>query len=98
MYQQLLLQRLLDEANGRYYGDKVRHYTASVRCEKDIENLTSPRVGLTTYETAHALDLPVSFVKSRMARIAQNNAERRRFLNTGRIPVEDPGVFTIFQR
>ena len=94
----LRLQRALDEAKGRYQDDKIRTYTASVRCEKDIEELTSSRVGLTTYETAHALDLPVSFVKSRMARIAQSNAERRRFLNTGRIPVEDPGVFTIFQR
>ena len=94
----LRLQRALDEAKGKYYDDKITTYTASVRCEKDIENLTSPKIGLTTYETAHALDLPVSFVKSRMARIAQNNAERKRFLNTGRIPVEDPGVFTIFQR
>ena len=34
----LRLQRMLDEANGRYrQEDKIRTYTASVRCEKDIE-------------------------------------------------------------
>ena len=94
----LRLQRALDEANGRYQDDKIRTYTASVRCQKDIENLTSSRVGLTTYETAHALDVPISFVKRQLIRIAQNNEEKNRFLRTGKIPVSDPGVFTIFQK
>ena len=93
----LKLQRALDEANGRYQDDKIVKYTASVRCQKDIENLTSSRIGLTTYETAHALDVPVSFVKSQLARLAQNNEAKNRFLRTGIIPVLDPGVFTIFQ-
>ena len=92
------LQKMLDESNGRYREDKIRTYMASVRCDKDIENLTSPKIGLTTYDTAQVLDLPISFVKSRLARIAQNNEERNRFKRTATIPVVDPGVFTIFQR
>jgi hypothetical protein len=88
---------MLDEANGRYYqDDKIRHYTASVRCQKDIESLK--RIGLTTEEVSRSIDVPVSFVKRLMVRIAQNNEERRRFLRTGVIPVSDPGVFNIFQR
>jgi hypothetical protein len=98
MYQ-LRLQRLLDEANGRYrQDDKIRTYTASVRRQKDIENLTSGKIGLSTHETAEVLDLPISFVKRQMIRIAQNNEARNRFLRTGVIPVSDPGVFSILQK
>ena len=47
---------MLDEANGRYrQEDKIRTYTASVRCDKDIENLTSRKIGLTTYDTAQVV-------------------------------------------
>jgi hypothetical protein len=48
MYQQLRLQRLLDEANGRYYGDKIRRYYASVRRQKDIEENVERRRFLRT--------------------------------------------------
>ena len=88
---------MLDEANGRYrQEDKIRSYTASVRCEKDVSNLS--KIGLNTEEISHSLGLPISFVKSRMARIERQNEERRRFLSTGNIPVSDPGVFTILQK
>lgn len=86
---------MLDEAQGRYQDDKIKSYTASVRCQKDIESLK--KIGLTTEETSRSLDVPVSFVKRQMSRIVQNNEERRRFMSTGVIPVSDPGVYTIFQ-
>ena len=96
MYQ-LRLQRALDEAQGKYIdNDRIRQYPASARCQKDIESLK--RIGLTTEEVSRSIDLPVTFVKRHMARMAQGNEERRRFLRTGNIPVSDPGVFTIFQR
>ena len=87
---------MLDEANGKYQNDKIVKYTASVRCQKDIESLK--KIGLTTEEVSRSLDVPVSFVKRQMVRIAQNNEERRRFLRTGVIPVSDPGVFSILQK
>ena len=87
---------MLDEANGKYQNDKIVKYTASVRCQKDIESLK--KIGLTTEEVSRSIDVPVSFVKRQMIRIAQNNEERKRFLGTGVIPMSDPGIFTIFQR
>ena len=87
---------MLDEANGKYQNDKIVKYTASVRCQKDIESLK--KIGLTTEEVSRSIDVPVSFVKRQMIRIAQNNEERKRFLRTGVIPMSDPGIFTIFQR
>jgi hypothetical protein len=88
---------MLDEANGRYYqDDKIRHYTASVRCQKDVENLS--KIGLNTQEISRSLDVPISFVKSRMARVESEKEVRNRFLRTGITPVSDPGVFTIFQK
>jgi hypothetical protein len=86
------LQRKLIEAQGidKNSIDRIRSYTASVRCQKDIESLK--RIGLTTGEVSRSLDVPVSFVKRQLIRIAQNNEERRRFLRTGIIPVSDPGV------
>ena len=96
MYQ-LRLQRLLDEAKGKYVGeDRIRQYTASARCERDIESLR--RIGLTTEEVSRSIDVPVSFVKRQIGRLAQANEERRRFLRTGVIPISNPGVFTIFQK
>ena len=76
---------MLDEANGRYrQDDKIRTYTASVRCEKDVSNLS--KIGLNTEEISHSLGLPISFVKSRMARIDEEKAKRNRFLRTGIVP------------
>jgi len=93
----LRLQRMLDEAQGKYIdNDKISQYTASVRCQKDIESLK--KIGLTTEEVSRSLDVPVSFVKRQVVRIAQSNEARNRFLRTGVIPVSDSGVFTIFQR
>jgi len=91
---------MLDEAQGKYVNndDKVRSYSASARCQKDIESLS--KIGLNPYEISRSLDLSTSFVKSRMARIEEDKAERRRFLLTGRIPAEKTsvGVFHILQR
>ena len=88
---------MLDEAQGKYIdNDRISQYTASARCQKDIESLK--KIGLTTEEVSRSIDVPVSFVKRQMIRIAQNNEERKRFLRTGVIPMSDPGIFTIFQR
>ena len=92
---------MLDEANGRYrQEDKIRSYSASVRCEKDVENLS--KIGLNTEEISHSLGLGISFVKSRMARINEVNADRRRFLRTGILPEPDPrerqGYYAILPR
>jgi hypothetical protein len=97
----LRLQRMLNEAQGKYVNDdKVRAYTASIRCQKDIESLS--KIGLNPQEISRSLDLSsTSFVKGRIARIDQDNAERRRFLATGHIPEEletSAGVFHILQK
>jgi hypothetical protein len=92
---------MLNEAQGKYVNDdKVRAYTASIRCQKDIESLS--KIGLNPQEISRSLDLSsTSFVKGRIARIDQDNAERRRFLATGHIPEEletSAGVFHILQK
>ncbi len=92
------LQRKLIEA--KESNDGIKSYTASARCQKDIENLG--RIGLTTKDISNSLDLPISFVQNQKARIAKANKDRRRFLRTGILPspelVGRPGVVTIFQR
>ena len=93
------LQHKLMEAQEKF-NDKIRPYTASVRCQKDIENLS--KVGLNTEEISRSLGLSISFVKNHIARINEDKAKRMRFLRTGNLPEPDvrgrPGVFTIFQR
>ncbi len=96
------LQHKLMEAQGKHNSnnDKFRPYTASVRCQKDIDHLS--RIGLNAEDISRSLDLSISFVKSRMARINEEKEKRMRFLRTGILPGPDlcrrPGVFTIFQR
>ena len=89
------LQHELMEAQGKY-GDRIRPYTASVRCQKDIEGLA--KIGLSTQEISDTLDTPVSFVERQIARIERHNEARNRFLRTGILPTPSVGVFTIFQR
>ena len=93
------LQHKLMEAQGKY-GDKIRPYTASVSCQKDIENLS--KIGLSPEDISRSLDLSTSFIKSHIARINEDKAKRMRFLRTGILPEPDvrgrPGVFTIFQK
>ena len=94
------LQRKLQEAQGKdNNNERIRPYSASVRCQKDIENLS--RVGLNDSEISHVIDLPLTFIQRQKQRIWKANEDRRRFLATGRIPQQQenpPGVFTIFQR
>ena len=80
------LQRKLMEAQGKYNSnnDKIRPYTASVRCQKDIESLS--KIGLNTQEISYTLDLPFSLIRSQQARIARASEDRRRFLRTGILP------------
>ena len=89
------LQHKLMEAQGKF-NDKIRPYTASVRCQKDIESLS--KIGLSTQEISDTLDTPVSFVEHQIARIERHNEARNRFLRTGLLPTPGVGVFTIFQR
>ena len=88
------LQHKLMEAQGKF-NDKIRPYTASVRCQKDIESLS--KIGLSTKEISDTLDIPVSFVERQIARIERHNEARNRFLRTGILPTPGIGVFTIFQ-
>jgi hypothetical protein len=78
----------------------MQSYTASARCQKDIENLA--KIGMTSEDTSYSLDLPISFVQNQKARIAQVSEARRRFLRTFTLPtpevIERPGVFSILQR
>ena len=90
----LRLQRALDEAKGKYYDDKIRTYTGSIRCQKDIESLKN--IGLTTEEVSRSIDVPVSFVQRQMIRIAQSNEERRRF-HHGILP-SSGGYYAILPR
>ena len=89
------LQHMLDEAQGKE--ERIRPYSASVRCQKDVENLS--RIGMTPEDISYSLDLPLSLVRSHKARIEEQKAARRRFLMTGKLE-ETPrvGVFSIFQR
>jgi hypothetical protein len=90
------LQHKLNEGQGRY-NDKVRVYSASARCQKDVESLS--KIGLNTQDISRSLDLPISFVKRRMARIEKENAAKRRFMATGHIQESvTPGVVHILQR
>jgi hypothetical protein len=77
----LRLQRMLDEGQGKF-NDKVRPYTA--RCQRNVEGLS--KIGLNPEEISYSLDLPISFVKSRMAKIGREKIERDRFQRTGIIP------------
>ena len=101
MYSAIELQRKLMEAQGiePTKERKIKSYTASVRCQKDIENLSKI---LNTEEIAYTLDLPLSLVKRHQAIIKRQNEERRRFLRTGTLPRLDvpgmPTVYTIYQR
>ena len=45
---------------------EIRPYTASVRCQKDIESLS--KIGLSPEDISRSLDLSISFVKSHMER------------------------------
>lgn len=94
------LQKKLIEAQGFESNDRIKSYMASVRCQKDIENLS--RIGMTPEDISYSLDLLLSFVQNQKVRIAKSNEARRRFLRTGILPspepVGRPGVFTIFQR
>ena len=89
------LQHKLMEAQGKF-NDKIRPYTASVRCQKDIESLS--KNGLSTQEISDTLDIPVPFVERQIARIERHNEARNRFLRTGILPTPGLGVFTIYQR
>ena len=89
------LQHKLMEAQGKF-NDKIRPYTASSRCQKDIESLSM--VGLSAKEISDTLYIPVSFAERQIARIERHNEARNRFLRTGLLPTPGVGVFTIFQR
>ena len=89
------LQHKLMEAQGKF-NEKIKPYTASVRCQKDIEGLA--KIGLGTKEISDTLDIPVSFAEHQIARIERHNEARNRFLRTGLLPTSGVGVFTIFQR
>lgn len=93
------LHHKLMEAQENDKDERIKSYTASVRCQKDIENLSKI---LNMKEIAYTLDLPLSLVKRHHAKIESQNEERRRFLRTGTLPrLELPGmptVFTIYQR
>jgi hypothetical protein len=95
----LELHHKLMEVQGKN-SDRIKSYTASARCQKDIENLG--RIGLSTEDISYSLDLPLSFIQKEKARIAQISEARRRFLRTGILPspelVGQPGVFSILRR
>lgn len=90
----------LMEAQGKNINGRIRPYTASARCRKDIENLS--KIGMTSEDISYSLDLPISFVQKDMARIVKANEAGRRYLRTGTLSspefVVRPAVFTIFQR
>ena len=91
------LQRKLMETEGNdNNNDRIKSYTASVRCQKDIDSLS--KIGMTPEDISYSLDLPISFVQKQKARIANANEARRRFLRTGILPKANPGVFNILQR
>lgn len=91
------LQHKLMEAQGI---ERIKPYTASVRFQKDIENLS--KIGMTSEDISYSLDVPITFIQKQKARIAKANEERRRFLQTFTLPTPEvvgrPGVFTIYQR
>jgi hypothetical protein len=95
-----LQHKLMEAQCGEDYGKKIKSYTASSRCQKDIESLS--RIGLNTEEISRSIDLPISFVKRQIVRIERHNEARNRFLSTGILPGPDlcrrPSLFTIFQR
>jgi hypothetical protein len=72
---------MLDETQGMF-NDKVRPYTA--RCQRDLEGLS--KIGLNPEEISYSLDLPISFIKSRMAKIEREKIERNMFQRTRIIP------------
>jgi hypothetical protein len=72
------------EAQVKFNGDKIRPYTASVRCQKNVESLS--KIGSSTQEISDTLNIPVSFVEHQIARIERHNEARNRFLRTGILP------------
>jgi hypothetical protein len=79
---------------------KIVPYVASARCRHDVQALT--KVGWSSEDISRGLDINLSFVKSQQARIERHDAERRRFITSGRIPeYYEPGmpkVFPIYQK
>ena len=91
-----LQHKLMKAQYGEDYGKKIKSYTASSKCQKDIESLS--KIGLNIQEISDTLDIPVSYAERQIARIERHNEARNRFLRTGRLPTPGVGVFTIFQR
>jgi hypothetical protein len=72
------------EAQGK--GDKlrVRTYSASAHCQKDIENLS--KIGLNDSEIARVLDVSPLMVRKYEARIQREKTQRQKFLMSGQLP------------
>ena len=97
MYDSIRLQQMLMEAQGKdNNNDRIRPYTASSRFAKDVDNLS--KIGMTSEDISYSLSVPITFIQKQKQKIWKANVARRRFLATGRIPQQNPGVFTIFQR
>ena len=69
--------------------ERIRPDYASVRCQKEIEQLSK---SYSTDEISYILDVPLTYAKSRLARIEEQKEQRRRFLTTGQIPQQQGTV------
>jgi len=78
---------------------RMKAYTASVR-EKDVKNLL--RDGWTDNDICEVLGVSMAYVDSQRTRMEKDDAKRRRFMMTLRMPQRylpgTPTIFTICQR
>lgn len=78
---------------------KIVPYVASARCRHDIATLS--KIGWSSEDISSGLNINLSFVKSQQARVEAEDAARRRFKASFRLPDDVPGmpaVYTIYQR
>jgi hypothetical protein len=69
---------------------RVNKYLGSARCQKDIENLS--KINMSDSEIAYVLEAPLTFIQKAKQKIWKANEERRRFLETGILPIESEGT------
>lgn len=77
---------------------KVRTYSASQRCQHDVQSLS--RIGLDTRQISNALEIHQYTVEHHKARLEEEEIRRRDFMLTGN-PVERKwrgGYFAILQK
>jgi hypothetical protein len=101
IHENLELNRELMAAQGKLEDfERIRPYTGSVRCQKDIESLS--RGKYSTAEISNILQVPESLVKSRIAIRQREDEERRQFLSSGILPKaitgSGSGYYAILQK